>query len=167
MNQSLNIRLNQVSFNVIYFLWLAYLVSIGHEIITVGEWILALHEVTVTEVRDLTLALYYWKPRISHNSLWYVIYETFILETLQQCVCFVFNFSAWFPEVSGSQPPVVSVSNPSHANISFTQISHCCYYACCAFSFYIGHVGWPLFPHQSCLIFSRLTGAIAWSTPLG
>ena len=69
MNQSLNIRLDQVSFKVIYFLWLAYLVSIGHDIITLGEWILALHEVTVTEVRDLTLALLLKTTNISQLSL--------------------------------------------------------------------------------------------------
>lgn len=34
-------------------------------------------------------------------------------------------------------------------------------------SFYIDYVALPLFPHQSCLTYSRLSGAMPWSDPLG
>ena len=34
-------------------------------------------------------------------------------------------------------------------------------------SFYIDYVVLSLFPHQSCLTYSRLSGAMPWSDPLG
>jgi hypothetical protein len=68
-----------------------------------------------------------WKVHIDFE-----MFGPFSVKALQQCVCFVFNFSV----ISRSiwKPPVVRFANP-HANISFPQISHCYYFACCAFSF--------------------------------